>query len=709
MKKERRLITSALPYTNNVPHIGNIVGSHFPADIYARYCRLMGHDTVFIGGTDEHGTASEIAAQKYGITPKELCDFFYKIHKEIYDWFEISYDNFSRTSKPIHYETTQEFLNTVYKNGYIIEKTIMLPFCNHCQRQLSDRFIEGTCPECGYDKARGDQCESCSTLLDPIKLKNPKCAVCGLSDIEFKEKRHLFLDLEKLSNPLKKWIKGSKVWRQQVKSLAMGWIDDGLKPRCITRNLKWGVPVPFKGFEDLVYYVWVDAPIGYISSTKEWNIKRWREFWQKKGSKIYHFIGKDNIPFHTIFFPGMLMANGKYNLPYNVVGLQYLNYENGKFSKSQNRGVFCENLPNAGLDAEYWRFYLSYLIPELRDTEFLWKEFQDRVNTELVGNFGNFVNRTLSFVQSKYNSIIPKPKLRPKDKKFIAQVQKEIKNYLKSMEEVRIREGLENLLKISAMGNKYFQDNEPWKDIEKGKSTIFVCTNMCLTLGLLISPFLPRASERILKMLDIKKNNWKGIDKFSLKGGEKIGTPELLFRKIEGKQIEELKQKTSKVTEYFKEKIIRADAPVSKGPVEERSMVKKESAPKPKEEKPAAVQELKTCKACNHVPFEEFEKLDIRVAKIVKIEPHPSADRLYILLVDLGPGENQRQIVAGIRKYYKMEELLGRKIVMITNLQPALIRGIESNGMLLAAVDKDNDNVCLLAPERDMKEGTKVS
>ncbi|MBU2637579.1 MAG: methionine--tRNA ligase [Nanoarchaeota archaeon] len=710
MVKERRLITSALPYTNNVPHLGNIVGSHLPADIFARYCRLKGYDTVFIGGTDEHGTASEIAAQKYGITPRQLCDFFYKVHKGIYDWFEISYDNFSRTSKPIHYKTTQEFLDKIYKHKYVIEKTILLPFCNECKRQLSDRFIEGTCPKCGYDKARGDQCESCGSMLDPDKLKNPRCAVCNSSNVEFKEKKHLFLDLERLSPKLEKWIKASK-WRQQVKSLALGWIKEGLKPRCITRNLKWGVPVPFKGFEDLVYYVWVDAPIGYISSTKEWSNTKWKNYWQKKGSKIYHFLGKDNIPFHTIFFPGMIMAHGDFNLPYNVVGLQYLNYEGGKFSKSQQRGIFCENLASTGLSADYWRFYSTYLIPETKDTEFYWKDFQDRINNELVGNLGNFINRSLSFIVNKHNGKLPKASLNAKDKKFLKAAEKQISIIMAAFERVELRLALEEIMRLSAMANKYFQDNEPWKDAEKSKNVLLVCANMCRVLGLLMHPFLPASSAKALKMLNVKEKDWKNLKKFALKPGHKLGKIELLFKKLEDRQVEELKEKTSKVTEYFKERLTKEEKPIDKQsskPLEERSMMQREVGNmQKKEEKKPAVQELKACAACNHVSYEEFSKMDIRVGKVVKAEPHPNADKLVVLLVNFGKCMGARQIVAGVRKHYPIEKLMGKKIIVITNLQPVMLRGIESNGMLLAA--SENEKLGLLTVENDIAEGARVS
>lgn len=685
MPKEKRLITSALPYTNNVPHVGNIVGSHLPADIFARYCRAIGYDTVFIGGTDEHGTATEIAAQIHNLTPKQLCDFFYKIHKEIYDWFEISYDNFSRTSKPIHYKTTQEFFKEIYKKGYVSEEELDLPFCLKCQRQLADRYIEGTCPYCSHDRARGDQCEKCGNLLEPTNLKNPYCAVCKSKNIEFRKSKHLFLNLDKLSTKIEKWVKSNKHWRSQVRNLALGWINEGLKPRCITRDLKWGVPVPLKGYENKVFYVWMDAPIGYISSTREWSEKKWKRYWMGK-AKIYHFLGKDNIAFHTIFFPGMLIANGKFNLPYNVVGLQYLNYENSKFSKSQGHGVFCENLPSAGLEPDYWRFYLTYLIPETKDTEFFWKEFQERVNTELVGNLGNFINRTLSFTHNKYSGIIPKLASGKKEKSFLASVTKSSKNVRKLLEEVKLREAMEGILKISHDANKFFQENEPWKNPEKSKSVILACLQASRILGLLLMPYLPKTSEKILNMLNVNEKDWRKLDYFALKPGTKLNKAELLFHKLEDKDIEQLKAKCSKVTEY--------------------SFERKKEVEAVKKKQETTVEELDICEACDTVPFETFKKLDVHVGKIIKAQPHPNADKLYVLLIDLGHYGEDRQVVAGLREHYKMEELVGKNVIMVVNLQPAVIRGIESNGMLLAAVNKGK--VSLLQPDKDMVLGAKV-
>jgi len=540
MKKELRLITAALPYTNNVPHIGNIVGSHLPADIFARYSRLCNHKILFIGGTDEHGTTSEIAAQIYNVSPKELCDFFYKIHKDIYDWFNISYDNFSRTSKEIHHKTAQEFFLKMYKNNYFIEKKVNIPFCNNCKRSLADRYINGTCPSCNYDRARGDQCEKCSKILEPIDLINPTCTVCNKRNIEFIEKKHLFFNLPKLSEKLKKWITNNKTFRNTVKSIALSWLNEGLTPRDVTRDINWGISVPIPGYEDMKIYVWAEAAIGYISSTKEYTAD-WEIYWKNKKSKIYHFIGKDNIPFHTILFPAELMAEGSFNLPYNVVGLQYLNYEGSKFSKSKNHGIFCENLLNIDLDVDYWRFYLSFLIPETADTEFLWNDFKERINNDLIDNFSNFINRTSSFIYKNFNGKV-KGKV---DKDFYNEVSKRIDIIFDLYEKVELRKALEEILKLSDYGNKYFQKKEPWKTIDE--DVLFNCINLCKILGLLIQPFLPGTSKKILDLLNCKENDFSKIKKFNIK---RINKPELLFKKIEDSLIEELKEKTSIVKEF---------------------------------------------------------------------------------------------------------------------------------------------------------------
>lgn len=668
MPREKILITCALPYVNNVPHIGNIVGSHLPADIFARFCRSAGHKTVFVGGSDEHGTPIEVAAEGRNVSPKELCDKYYEIHKGIYEWFSISYDNFSRTSLPEHHKTTQEFFSKVYENGFITEDTLTLPYCENDKRTLPDRYVEGTCPKCGYESAKGDQCESCSTLINPDELKSPRCIICGSTPVK-KEVKHLFLKLDKLSENLEKWIKESSgIWSKQVVNMALGWIKEGLNPRCITRDIKWGVKVPIAGYEDRVFYVWFDAPIGYLSSTREWAKKigkaeEWKKYWQSD-AKIFHFIGKDNIPFHTIFWPGMLMANGCYSLPYRVVGLQYLNYEGGKISKSKNRGIFCENLPSAGLDSDIWRFYLTFLIPETDDTEWKWREFPLRVNNELVANLGNFVHRTLSFIQNNFDGEVPKASLKKEDDAVLEYARTCASEYKGLLWDIRLRDGLRKVLEISDKGNKYFQKNEPWKviksDRERAAATLYVCANLCYEIAVLLSPFLPKSAERICSQLGVPLGNFSTLGK-RIKSGQKIKSPRPLFLKLDEKTIRKLKDITSKVTTY----------------------------------------DGMSGQKCS---YEDFKKFDFRTAIIIGAEEIAGSDKLLKLRVDVGGKE--RQIVAGIANSYNKKELLGKTIVIVSNLKPAKIRGELSDGMMLAAID--GDKVSLLTVDEDIKSGSRV-
>ncbi len=551
----RILITAALPYVNNVPHIGNIVGSHLPADIFARFCRLLGYETLFIGGSDEHGTPIEVTARKLGIPPKKLCDVFYEIHKEIYDWFNFSYDNFSRTSREIHHQTTKEFFLKMYENGYIIEGELNLPYCENDKMFLPDRYVYGTCPKCGYELARGDQCEKCGTLLNPEDLINIKCTICNEKPI-FKKVKHLFFDLSKLQKKLEEWIMSKKdIWYEHVLNLSLSIIKQGLKPRCISRDLKWGVKIPIKGYENKVFYVWFDAPIGYISSTREYFKKQnkekdWEKFWKDKETRIYHFIGKDNIPFHTIFWPAMLLANGEYCLPYFVVGLNYLNYEGDKISKTRQWGIFCENLPKSGLDSDIWRYYLIHLIPETSDTEWKWKEFKERVNNELVANIGNFIYRTLSFLKRYFNGIVPEYELKVSDKEFLEEFKQKVNEYKKLMLKLRIRDSLRKVLEISYLCNKYFQENEPWKLIEKDRkraeTVIYICINLCFYLAILLEPFLPNTSKKLERILNKRIKSLEQIYQFNIKPGDKIGEPEILFPKIDDKKIEEIRKIVTK-------------------------------------------------------------------------------------------------------------------------------------------------------------------
>ncbi len=562
--KNKRLISAALPYINNVPHLGHIVGSHLPADIFARYCRAKGHETLFIGGTDENGSTSEIAALKLNVSLEKFSDKLYEEHKKIYDWFEISYDNFSRTSREIHHKTVKDFFKVIYKKGFIKKDKMKVFYSPKDNMFLPDRYVVGECPKCGYEYANGDQCEKCTSVLDSFQLKNPKSIISG-GKIEIRETEHLFLKLDSLSPKLKKWIESQKYFREQVKGLAMGWINEGLKPRCITRDLKHGVKVPLKEFENKVFYVWFDAPIGYVSSTKE-KTKEWKKYWEDKNSEVYNFLGKDNIPFHTIFWPGMIIAHGEFNLPKNVIGLQYLNYEGKKFSKSKGVGVFCERLPELNLEADVWRHYLTQIIPETGDSEFKWKDFQERVNSDLIGNYANYANRVLNFIYTKMEGKIVKysqKELETIDKELLKTIQEKRKVIEELMEKSELRKAYSEILKLSSEGNKYINDSEPWKIIKenpkRANDIFYISTFLLKNLALLFAPYLPKTSEKIWKQLNLSGNPnsigaWEeGKKDFGKE--HKINKPELLFKRIEDKEVEEYKKITSQgkdLSELFK-------------------------------------------------------------------------------------------------------------------------------------------------------------
>ncbi len=514
------LITSALPYVNNIPHIGNIVGSHLPADIFARFCRLDGNEVAFVGGSDAHGTPIEVAALKEHKTPKELADYYYEIHKEIYNWFDISYDIFSKTNSPEHYETTKEFFNLIYKNGYIEEKEIIMPYCETDKMFLPDRYVEGTCPKC-RGLARGDQCDCGYVLTSPQELINPYCVICKNTP-KFKSTKHLFLKFGDLEKELDNWIEENKNdWNSSTYGIAKGWINKGLQSRAITRDLKWGVNVPLGGFEDKVFYVWFDAPIGYVTFTKK--VNGFENAWLDKNIKIYHFLGKDNIPFHTIFWPGFLIGTKKYRLPNQVIGLSYLNYEGQKFSKSKNIGIFGDMPQKSSLNSDYWRFYLAFLIPENADTNWSWEDFDEKINKVLVGNLSNFIYRTLTLIK-KLDYIIPKPKETEKEKQLYEKRDKIISEYNQLMKEVRLRDGLRKALELSDLGNTYLQESEPWKN--EDKTSLYICANLCVDLAKLFSPFIPKFSQTVQEILNTKDYN-------HIKSNHKINEPKIIFSRVD--------------------------------------------------------------------------------------------------------------------------------------------------------------------------------
>ena len=662
MNKKKILITSALPYVNNIPHLGNIIGCVLSADIFSRYCKIAGYDTLYICGTDEYGTTTETKALEEGISPKELCDKYNKIHKDLYKWFEIDFSFFGRTSHPKQTEIVQEIFLKLYNNGYITEDILVQPYCEHDKMFLADRFIEGVCKNCGYEKAKGDQCENCGKIHDPTDLKDPKCVLCGKSPI-FQETKHLFLELDKLRPKLEKWIgitsKEGK-WSNNARSITKGWLDQGLQKRCITRDLKWGIPVPLKGFEDKVFYVWFDAPIGYISITAA-KFDNWEDWWKNPEEvSLYQFMGKDNIPFHTVLFPSCLLGTGdNWTLLKTISSTEYLNYEGEKFSKSQNIGIFGNEVKETGIDADLFRYYLLRNRPEKNDTQFLWIDFMEKVNGEIIGNYANLVNRTLQFINKFFDSFIPHFKI--ENNVFFKQIKLEArkKEIINLFEEIELKKALLTILDLCSQGNKYFQDMEPWvlikKDKEKTGEIIGTLTGFVKDISILLSPYIPCTVEKVFNILNLDKKylSIDNIGNYDNLKNLKINRPEILFKKLEKDFIEGLREKFN---------------------------VKKKQKP----------QEL-------------FNKLYLKAGKIIEIKKHPKADKLYIEKVDMGNGEI-RQIVSGLVPYYKEEELLNKKIILAYNLKPAVLRGEESNGMLLAAETKNREIVEVISPDCEIGE-----
>jgi methionyl-tRNA synthetase len=658
------LITSALPYVNNIPHLGNLI-QVLSADVYARYCRLRGYDALYVCGTDEYGTATETKALEEGITPRELCDRYYRVHADVYEWFNIAFDSFGRTSTPKHTEITQSIFLGLDKNGYIKEKTEEQTYCENCDRFLADRYVRGTCPHCNYPEARGDQCENCGKLLDPTDLVEPHCGVCGTTPV-VRETTHLYIDLPAIKPQLEDWMERTSReggWARNAVQMTQAWIRDGLHERAITRDLKWGIPVPKKGYENKVFYVWFDAPIGYISITANLT-DDWQTWWKNpEAVKLVQFIGKDNIPFHTVIFPCSLIGSGEsWTLLHSMSSSEYLNYESGKFSKSQGIGVFGTDAVESGIPADVWRFYLFYNRPEKADSQFTWKDFQEKVNGELIGNLANLVNRTLTFVNRYFEGRLTAPKRSRAAKggdaperveapeagagaastAFWQEVGKAEREILDALERIELRDGLRRIFALSSIGNKRFQDEEPWKLVKENREKTGMLLRdlvyMIRDLAVLIHPYLPDTSDKIHSFLG---SEGSGIEDLGvLSGIEAVQAPELLFRKLEDEEIENSKMKFS-----GGQAMSQASQSVQKF----------------------------------------LSRVNLRVARIVEVEKHPKADKLYIETADLG-GETRR-IVSGLVPYYRPEELQGRNVLLVTNLKPARLRGVESRGMLLAADD----------------------
>ena len=520
-EKTKIIVTSALPYVNNVPHLGNMV-CVISADVYTRFLRSKNVDVISVLGTDEHGTTTETKAIEEGITPKQVCEKYFKIHKKIYEWFGCSFDCFGRTSSKENLEITQDIFKKLNKNGFIKKDILEQAYCPKCKKFLADRFVEGICPKCGYKDARGDQCENCGALLNATELVDARCKICKTRPVT-KKSEHLFIDLPKLAPMLEKYIKKQAVkgrWSQNAKTMTEAWLRDGLRPRCITRDLKWGIPVPLKGFEKKVFYSWFDAPIGYISITKECR-KDWKKYWFGKNVKLVQFMGKDNIPFHTVLFPASLIGTkDSYILLDRISSNEYINYEGGQFSKSRSLGVFGDDAIKTNIKADVWRYYIMVNRPEKADTDFSWQDFQSKINNELVANLGNFINRAVSFINKFAESKIPDAKLDKNDKAFLDSIKKEIKNTTELLDDIQLKDALKNIMHISRLGNQYFQETEPWKTIKDNKAKAETCLALCINiakdLAIMIKPYLPKTSEKIFKQLNIKEKNWDDLGKLSL-------------------------------------------------------------------------------------------------------------------------------------------------------------------------------------------------
>ena len=659
MAKEfkRYLITSALPYANGPVHIGHLAGVYIPSDIYTRYLRLRGRDVISVCGSDEHGVPITIKARKEGVSPQVIVDRYHTLIKESFRRLGISFDIYSRTSSPTHYKTASEFFRKLYDEGKFIERTSMQYYDEEAQTFLADRYIVGTCPRCGNERAYGDQCEQCGSTLSPDELINPHSAVSGSIPVK-RETKHWYLPLDKYEDFLRKWIlEGHKEWKSNVYGQCKSWLDLGLQPRAVSRDLDWGIPVPVEGTEGKVLYVWFDAPIGYISATKDLT-PDWEKYWKSEDTRLVHFIGKDNIVFHCIVFPSMLKAHGGYILPDNVPANEFLNLEGDKISTSRNWAVWLhEYLDDFPGKEDVLRYVLCANAPETKDNDFTWRDFQARNNNELVAILGNFVNRALVLTKKYYGGRVPAcGEMNDYDRATVAELQGIRSELESSIENFRFREALRNAMNFARIGNKYLADTEPWKvvktDPERVNTILNIALQITANVAVAIEPFMPFSSEKILKMLAIDRPSWDALGSMSvIPAGHEIGEPELLFEKIEDEAIE-------------------------------RQLAKLEAS-KAANAAAEAAQHVAEQKA--EVSFDDFDKMDIRISTIIAAEKVAKTKKLLKLTVDTGI--DRRTIVSGIAEYFNPEELVGRQVPVLVNLAPRELKGIRSEGMILMAED----------------------
>lgn len=676
-KYKRTLVTTALPYANGPVHIGHLAGVYVPADIYVRYLRLKGREVLFIGGSDEHGVPITIKAKKEGVTPQDIVDRYHKIIKESFEEFGISFDIYSRTSSKTHYKTASDFFKTLYEKGEFIEKTSEQYYDEEAKQFLADRYITGTCPHCKNPNAYGDQCEACGTSLSPLDLIDPKSAISGSKPV-LRETKHWYLPLDKHEGWLKEWIlENHKEWKTNVYGQCKSWLDMGLQPRAVSRDLDWGVPVPIEGAEGKVLYVWFDAPIGYISNTKELLPNDWEKWWKDESTRMIHFIGKDNIVFHCIVFPAMLKAEGSYILPDNVPANEFLNLEGDKISTSRNWAVWLhEYLKDFPGKQDVLRYVLTANAPETKDNDFTWLDFQTKNNSELVAIFGNFINRAIVLTGKYFDGKVPaKGELTEYDIETIKEF-KEIKASVESnLEQFKFREALKEAMNLARIGNKYLADTEPWKlaktDMERTATILHLALQIAANLSIAFEPFLPFSAKKLRNMLSINDFNWEMLGSIDiLKENAELGKAELLFEKIEDSEIDKQIQRLKNIK------------------IENE---KNNFKPEPIKEK---------------VDFETWEKTDIRVGTVLECTKVPKADKLLQFKINDGVGE--RVIVSGIAQSYpNPEELVGTQVLFIANFEPRKLKGIVSNGMILSAVNADGKLV-LCTPSKEVKPGCQV-
>lgn len=673
---KRTLVTAALPYANGGVHIGHLAGVYVPADIYVRYLRLRGRDVLFICGSDEHGVPITIRAKKEGVTPQDVCDRYHKLIKESFEKFGISFSIYSRTTSDVHAKTATEFFEKLYEKGEFIEQESEQYFDEEAKTFLADRYIKGECPHCGNPDAYGDQCEKCGKDLSPTELINPHSTISGSKPV-LRTTKHWYLPLDKAQPWLEKWILADHSdWRSNVVGQCKSWFDMGLKPRAVTRDLDWGIPVPVEGAEGKVMYVWFDAPIGYISNTRELLPNDWEKWWKSQDTRLVHFIGKDNIVFHCIVFPAMLKAEGSYILPDNVPANEFLNLEDDKISTSRNWAVwlheYVEKFPGK---QDVLRYVLTANAPETKDNNFTWKDFQARNNNELVAVYGNFVNRALVLTQKYFGGKVPPcGELTEQDKEIIAEF-RDVKTKVEELlEKFRFRDAQKEAMNLARIGNKYLADSEPWKVFKTDPKRVETILNLSLqlvaNLAIAFEPFLPFSSEKLRSMINMPDLKWDNLGQTDLlAAGHELNKPELLFEKIEDEVVEaQIKklEETKKANEAanYKAAPIRAD-----------------------------------------VDIEEFSKMDLRVGTVLECEKVPKADKLLRFLID--DGLEKRQILSGIAKYYKPEELLGKQVVFIANLPARKLRGLDSQGMILSAVNNDG-SLSVITVDRPVKPGSEV-